>query len=96
MHDWESSFWVLFWIGIHFYGPEGTTKVTEFNCWNYEDTVKLAKLKLGTVSDEEIFLATVNRHFTPYYQPLVLWINRLRRVVTYAAYCSVSWQTLTR
>ena len=59
LHDWESFFWVLFWICVHFNGPQGKARVTDFDCWNYEETVKLAKLKLGTVSDEDIFIQFV-------------------------------------
>jgi hypothetical protein len=42
---------------------------------------ELAKLKLGTVADEEIFRQTATEYFTPYYEPLIPWVNRLRRVV---------------
>jgi hypothetical protein len=81
MHDYESFFWLLFWICIHYQGPEARALETEFDCWNYEETVKLAKLKLGTVSDQDIFLETMNQHFTPYFTPFIPWMNRLRRVV---------------
>ncbi|KEF50882.1 uncharacterized protein A1O9_13063 [Exophiala aquamarina CBS 119918] len=79
MHDYESFFWLLFWICVHNQGPDEGGLVTEFNCWNYEDPVQLAKLKLGTVSDEEISLETMNQHCTPYFTSLVPWMNRLRR-----------------
>lgn len=81
MHDLESFFWVLFWICIHYNGPDRESIVTEFDCWNYEDATKLAKLKLGTVAKEAIFVRTVTDNFTSYYEPLIPWINRLRRVV---------------
>jgi len=81
MHDLESFFWVLFWICIHYNGPEGERVVPQFDKWNYVDTEELAKLKLGTVSDEVIFNKTTTEHFTEYYKPLVPWLNRLRRVV---------------
>jgi len=81
MHDYESFFWLLFWICIHYQGPDGRALETEFDCWNYEETVKLAKLKLGTVSDEDIFLETMNQHFTLYFKPFIPWMNRLRRIV---------------
>ena len=56
MHDLESFFWVLFWICIHYNGPNEKGKVVSgFEKWNYVDMGELAKLKLGTVSDEEIF-----------------------------------------
>ncbi|KAI9769851.1 MAG: hypothetical protein M1840_003845 [Geoglossum simile] len=82
MHDLESFFWVLFWICIHYTGPNGECRVVpEFEAWNYEPTTRLAKLKSGTVDHERHFLKTITEHFTPYYQPLVPWVNRLRRVV---------------
>ncbi|KAI1322072.1 hypothetical protein F5Y16DRAFT_413488 [Xylariaceae sp. FL0255] len=48
IHDLESFFWVLFWIYIHYNGPN-------------ENTEELAKLKKGEVSDEGDFIKTVNR-----------------------------------
>lgn len=81
MHDLESFFWVLFWICIHYDGSNGERVVPEFDKWNYVDTEELAKLKLGTVAKETFFLRTVTDNFTPYYQPLIPWVNRLRREV---------------
>ena len=82
MHDLESFFWVLFWICIHYSVlNEKARVVPQFEEWNYVDMEKLAKLKLGTISNEEIFLNTVKENFTLYYGPLILWVNRLRRVV---------------
>ncbi|KAI9777131.1 MAG: hypothetical protein M1839_009087 [Geoglossum umbratile] len=82
MHDLESFFWVLFWICIHYTGPNGESRVVpEFETWNYEPTSRLAKLKSGTVVNEKHFLDAIKDHFTPYYQSLVPWVNRLRRVV---------------
>lgn len=82
MHDYESFFWVLFWISIHYDKPQKSGRVVPmFEKWNYVDMEELAKLKLGTVSDEGIFLETLNQHVTSYYEPLRPWINRLRRVV---------------
>lgn len=81
MHDLESFFWVLFWICIHCNGPNEERVVPQFDKWNYADTEELAKLKLGTVSDEGIFRKTTTEHFTEYYKPLIPWLNRLRRVV---------------
>lgn len=81
-HDLESFFWVLFWICIHYSEPDKKARVVpQFEEWNYVDMEKLAKLKLGTISDEEIFLNTVKENFTLYYEPLIPWVNRLRRVV---------------
>ena len=82
LHDYESFFWVLFWICIHFSGPNVKGRVVnKFEKWNYLDTEELATSKLGTVSDEDIFLEIVSQNFTSYHQPLVPWMNRLRRIV---------------
>ncbi|KAF2844181.1 hypothetical protein T440DRAFT_523703 [Plenodomus tracheiphilus IPT5] len=80
MHDLESFFWVLFWICIHYNGSQGRV-VQQFDKWNYANTEELAKLKLGTVSDDAIFRKTTLEHFTDYYQPLIPCINRLRRQI---------------
>ncbi|KAF2731547.1 hypothetical protein EJ04DRAFT_579020 [Polyplosphaeria fusca] len=80
MHDLESFFWVLFWICIHYDESQGRV-VQEFDKWNYANTEELAKLKLGTVSDDEIFRKTTLEHFTDYYQPLIPCVNRLRRKI---------------
>ncbi|KAF2843943.1 hypothetical protein T440DRAFT_523872 [Plenodomus tracheiphilus IPT5] len=80
MHDLESFFWVLFWICIHYNGSQGRV-VQQFDKWNYANTEELAKLKLGTVSDDEIFRKTTLEHFTDYYQPLIPCVNRLRRKI---------------
>ncbi|EKJ73080.1 hypothetical protein FPSE_06693 [Fusarium pseudograminearum CS3096] len=81
MHDLESFFWVLFWICIHYDGPDKSRSVQSFDNWNFIDTQELAWSKKGTVSNERDFLRIMNNNFTPYYQPLMPWINRLRRVV---------------
>jgi hypothetical protein len=52
--------------------------VQQFDKWNYANMEELAKLKLGTVSDDEIFRKTTLEHFTDYYQPLIPCVNRLR------------------
>ncbi|KAI1769144.1 hypothetical protein GGR53DRAFT_474645 [Hypoxylon sp. FL1150] len=80
-HDLESFFWVLFWICIHYDRSGRSKSVGEFNNWNLGSMDELAKLKLGTVTREELFIRTVTHYFTPYYQPLIPWVNRLRRVV---------------
>lgn len=53
MHYLESFFWVLFWICIHYNGSQGRV-VQQFGKWNYANMEELAKLKLGTISDDEI------------------------------------------
>ncbi|KAI9856816.1 MAG: hypothetical protein M1813_008753 [Trichoglossum hirsutum] len=80
MHDLESFFWVLFWICIHYTGP-GRARETEFEFWNYENTTRLAEIKQGMVVHEGDFIKKVSQNFTPYHQPLIPWVNRLRRVV---------------
>lgn len=82
MHDLESFFWVLFWICIHYDGPEKRSEdPSRFEKWNYADTVDLADSKAGVVAVERDFLRTAEDHFTSFYRPLIVWINRLRRVV---------------
>ncbi|KAF2174640.1 hypothetical protein K469DRAFT_648104 [Zopfia rhizophila CBS 207.26] len=81
MHDLESFFWVLFWICIHYDGPGMNIGATEFEKWNYVSMEELAELKSGLVSRERHFLNRITKAFTPYYQPLVPHVNRLRRVV---------------
>ena len=41
-----------------------------FKKWNYMDIEELAKLKLGTILDEGIFLETLKQNLTLYYKPL--------------------------
>jgi hypothetical protein len=81
MHDLESFFWVLFWVCVHYDGPGKDIGSTEFECWNYESSGKLAELKKGLISDERDFLKTVKVRFTTYYKPLAPHVNRLRRKV---------------
>ncbi|KAL6866710.1 hypothetical protein J3F83DRAFT_740900 [Trichoderma novae-zelandiae] len=81
MHDLESFFWVLFWICIHYNGPDESRVVSDFDKWNYEETESLACQKLGTALDEGIFLMTISDHFTPYYQPLIPLFTALRNNV---------------
>lgn len=60
MHDYESFFWVIFWICIHYNGPnEAGRSVPVFEKWNYAEMEELAVLKLGIVSDEDMFLETL-------------------------------------
>lgn len=82
MHDYESFFWVLFWICVHHDDPNGRGRVVPmFEKWNYVNTEELAILKLGIVADEEVFLETLNQYLTVYYKSLRPWVNRLRRVI---------------
>jgi hypothetical protein len=81
MHDLESFFWVLFWICIHYDGPDKSRVIRQFDKWNSVDMEELAKLKLGTVAKEAIFMKTIVDNFTPYYEPFIPLVNRLRKVV---------------
>ncbi|PVH90318.1 hypothetical protein DM02DRAFT_636904 [Periconia macrospinosa] len=79
MHDLESFFRVLFWICIHYDGPTKERVVSQFEKWNNIGTEELAKIKKGEVADERDFLKAVEENFTPYFQPLIPYVNRLRR-----------------
>ncbi|KAL8296099.1 hypothetical protein RB600_001543 [Gaeumannomyces tritici] len=81
MHDLESFFWVLFWICVHYDGPDKSRVVSEFDRWNYNSMEALATEKKGQVSHEGDFIRTAQENFTPYYQPLIHWINTLRKAV---------------
>ena len=81
MDDLESFFWVLFWICIHYTGPNKERVVPQFEKWNYMHMGELAMVKKGTVAHEGDFLKAAEENFTQYYKPLVPWVNRLRRVV---------------
>ncbi|RSL54458.1 hypothetical protein CEP51_014708 [Fusarium floridanum] len=82
MHDLESFFWVLFWICIHYDGPDKSRAVPRFEKWNYvEDPEELAGMKLGVVAKEAIFIKTISDNFTPYYEPLIPLLNGLRKLV---------------
>jgi hypothetical protein len=82
MHDLESFFWVLFWICIY---HEGSTIkhriVLRFEKWWYMDKEELVKKKQEVVRDEDEFLRTARENFTTYHQPLIPWLNRLRKMV---------------
>ncbi|EGO57000.1 hypothetical protein NEUTE1DRAFT_84642 [Neurospora tetrasperma FGSC 2508] len=81
MHDLESFFWVLFWICVHYNGPNESRVVEEFDQWNYIRPVMLADLKKAKVDDEGDFIKSAQENFTLYYQPLIPWVNKLRREV---------------
>ncbi|KAH8656384.1 hypothetical protein BGZ61DRAFT_466725 [Ilyonectria robusta] len=49
MHDPGSFFWVLFWICIHYNGPDQGRVVPRVENWNYVDMEELAKLILSRV-----------------------------------------------
>ncbi|KAH7635875.1 hypothetical protein B0T09DRAFT_317597 [Sordaria sp. MPI-SDFR-AT-0083] len=81
MHDLESFFWVLFWICVHYDGPNKSKVVRKFDKWSYCDLESLASLKKGEVDHEGDFIKSAKANFTPYYQPLIPWVNRLRKAV---------------
>ncbi|KUI73048.1 hypothetical protein VM1G_08192 [Cytospora mali] len=83
MFDLESFFWVLFWICIHFEEPAGDKErvVPKFEKWNFIEADELAASKSMVVSDDEYFLRVAEEYFTPYYQSLIPWVDRLRREV---------------
>jgi hypothetical protein len=81
MHDLESFFWVLFWVCIHYDGPNKERVVKRFEKWNYVDTEELAEIKKGIVADESDFLKTSDAIFTTHYKPMIPYVNRLRRKV---------------
>ncbi|KAK7219761.1 hypothetical protein V2G26_007764 [Clonostachys chloroleuca] len=81
MHDLESFFWVIFWICIHYNGPDQSRVVQEFDKWNTVKMKELAKLKLGTVAKEAIFMETITDNFTAYYAPMVPLLSKLRKTV---------------
>ncbi|KAH9436058.1 hypothetical protein MCOR02_004967 [Pyricularia oryzae] len=81
MHDLESFFWVLFWICVHYDGPDTGKVISEFDQWNYISMDLLAKEKKGQVSHKRDFIKFAEENFTPHYQPLVIWVNTLRKAV---------------
>jgi len=82
MDDLESFFWVLFWICIHYTGPNEPSRVVDaYEKWNYMPTDDLALIKSGIISDELDFLTRMFASVAPYFQPLIPWINELRKIV---------------
>ncbi|EGE81887.1 hypothetical protein BDDG_04830 [Blastomyces dermatitidis ATCC 18188] len=81
MHDLESFFWVLFWICIHYDELGKGRTVPRFEKWNYVSTEELAGMKIGVIAAEDVFLKTMDDNTTVHYQPLVPWVNKLRRDV---------------
>ncbi|KAH7111103.1 hypothetical protein B0J11DRAFT_598982 [Dendryphion nanum] len=81
MHDLESFFWVLFWTCIHCPGPGGRRRVSKFEAWNFETTENLAKIKAGSVLEEDKFSKEVDDSCTAYCSPLVSCLKELRKIV---------------
>ncbi|KAG6109306.1 hypothetical protein E4U31_007006 [Claviceps sp. LM219 group G6] len=81
VHDLESFFWVLFWICIHYDGPNKVNSPSRFDSWNHTADKLLADMKQGIISGEKAFSRVVDTAFTPYYQPLIPHVNALRKKV---------------
>nr|ODO01273.1 hypothetical protein L204_02001 [Cryptococcus depauperatus CBS 7855] len=81
MHDLESFFWVLFWICIHYDGPDKAVSATDYDDWNYRGDIQLANEKAGTIGSERMFLRTTRAHFTPFYQSLIPLMNQIRKKI---------------
>ncbi|KAG6090077.1 hypothetical protein E4U31_007957, partial [Claviceps sp. LM219 group G6] len=80
MHDLESFFWVLFWICVNYEGPGTAIEPIRYESWNYILNAQLAERKLGVISDKN-FMNPKTLGFTPYCQPLVPHVNKLRQAV---------------
>ena len=81
-HNFELFFQVLFQIYIYYNRPNRKGNiVNRFNKWNSIDMKELAKIKKGEVDNKGDFLKGVGDNFLLYYQPLIPWVNRLRKVV---------------
>lgn len=80
MHDLESFFWVLFWLCIHYNGPQSISRQSAFEQWNVLDDYDLFHAKLGVIANEEVYLQDTE-HFTEFYAPLAPITNELRKVV---------------
>ena len=68
---------MLFLIYIYYNRLNNKKVVKRFNKWNYIDIEELTKIKKGIVGNKRDFLKSVEVTFTPYYQPLIPYINRL-------------------
>ena len=70
------------WIYIHYnrFNKKGNI-IKRFNKWNFINTEKLAKMKKREVDNKGDFLKSTDDNFLLYYQPLIPWVNRLRKVV---------------
>jgi hypothetical protein len=82
MHDPESFFWVRIWICFHWNGPgQERWKVEEFEDWNTKPIKELAKLKVGLVSEEDVFDKEMSENFSEYCKPLIPCMQELQKVV---------------
>ncbi|KAL6690661.1 serine/threonine-protein kinase Sgk2 [Trichoderma pleuroticola] len=81
MHDLESIFWVLFWVCVNHDGPDRSVKKNPFDHWNYARDYDLAGSKLAVITDSFVFRKRAGECFTPFYEPLIPMMDRLRDVV---------------
>lgn len=79
MNDLKSFFWLLFWICIHHDGPNKDIGPTDFERWNYEEDAQLVRQKLGIINGKIAFRTITQKNFTPFHEPLVIVVDRLRQ-----------------
>ncbi|KAG6059780.1 hypothetical protein E4U32_003815 [Claviceps aff. humidiphila group G2b] len=85
LHDLESFFWVLFWICIHYGSPGEKPRIlAKYDKWNYVNNVNLLARKQTILSTHVLFEAALE-DVTPYYEPLIPWIYRLRNLLPFVA-----------
>jgi hypothetical protein len=80
MDDLESMFWLLFWICVHYSGPDGSQVQSTDYDWNFISPMNLGRLKAGTINDQN-FPSNAREEFTDFYRPLAPCVDNLRRVV---------------
>jgi serine/threonine protein kinase len=89
MDDLESMFWLLFWICVHYSGPDGSpVQSTYYEDWNFFSPMQLGTLKAGTVINPN-FLSNAYKDFTDFYRPLAPCVDKLRSGVFPNGVC---WQ----
>ncbi|OJD29703.1 serine threonine-protein kinase sgk2 [Diplodia corticola] len=82
VHDKESFFWLLFWIGVHWNGPEeSATRSDEYDAWNGESTNRLGMVKNSLATEVAKFRERLEVAFTPFCRPLIPFLEELRAVV---------------
>ncbi|TLD15961.1 uncharacterized protein PgNI_00064, partial [Pyricularia grisea] len=89
--DTDSLFWPYFLINLDLgvrkprmgvSGAKGKTGkvISEFNQWNYISMDCWQRKRRGKCLMRD-FIKFVEENFTPYYRPLVIWVNNLRKAV---------------
>lgn len=82
MHDLESFFWVLLWIGVHYTAPDTERHGVEiFEGWTYDTPSKLALSKTSLIAWEYLFQKMLSSYVTPYCGPLIPCIKELWKIV---------------